>query len=97
MNRTGATGYIGGSVFHTLYTAHPDWSYTVLLRTVPPSFSNLYPAATIIRGDYDSLDAPATAAAISDADAVVHTGNSDHAPSLRALLQGLKKVGFSPP
>ncbi|KAB2571987.1 hypothetical protein DBV05_g9392, partial [Lasiodiplodia theobromae] len=91
---TGATGYIGGSVFHTLYTAHPDWSYTVLLRTVPPSFSDLYPAATIVRGDYDSLDAPATAAAISDADVVVHTGNSDHAPSLRALLQGLKK---SPP
>ncbi|KAL0261137.1 hypothetical protein SLS55_004833 [Diplodia seriata] len=88
---TGATGYIGGSVFHTLYTAHPDWSYTVLLRTVPPTFSDLYPAANIIRGDYDSLDAPSTAAAISDADVVVHTGNSDHAPSLRALLRGLKK------
>ncbi|EOD47105.1 putative nucleoside-diphosphate-sugar epimerase protein [Neofusicoccum parvum UCRNP2] len=84
---TGTTGYIGGSVLHTLYAAHPTYAYTVLLRTVPPSFPHLYPAARIIHGDYDDL-ATLTAAA-ADADIVVHAGNSDHAPSLRAILDGL--------
>ncbi|OJD38682.1 nucleoside-diphosphate-sugar epimerase [Diplodia corticola] len=92
---TGATGYIGGSVFHTLYTAHPEWTYTVLLRSAPPAaFSALYPAAHVVRGDYDSLETTASAA-IAAADVVVHTGNSDHAPSLRALLRVLKAASSS--
>lgn len=27
------TGYIGGDLFHEIYTAHPDWDYTCLVRS----------------------------------------------------------------
>lgn len=46
---TGATGYIGGDAIHTLHTAHPDWSYTVLARRqekgelVQTAFPNVRP------------------------------------------------------
>ncbi|KAH6622409.1 NAD(P)-binding protein [Boeremia exigua] len=86
---TGSTGYIGGSVLHTLATAHPDWPITVLLRSVPPTFTSTYPSITIIRGDYDATETLSTAA--SNADIVVHCGNSDHEPSLAALLAGLRR------
>lgn len=85
---TGATGYIGGSVFHTLYTHHPDYDYTLLLRSGPsPSLRAAYPNAKFLHGDYDSLEVLASAARA--ADIVVHNGNSDHVASLRALLAGL--------
>lgn len=86
---TGGTGYIGGSVLHTIYTAHPDWSITVLLRRVPETFTTCYPNITIVRGDYDSSDLLASQA--SAADIVVHCGDSDHENSLNALLSGLLK------
>ncbi|KAI6890502.1 hypothetical protein KC355_g21324, partial [Hortaea werneckii] len=30
---TGATGYIAGDATHVLYSAHPDWEYSLLVRT----------------------------------------------------------------
>ncbi|KAG9202653.1 hypothetical protein G6514_004145 [Epicoccum nigrum] len=86
---TGATGYIGGSVLATLVTAHPDWTFTALLRRAPPSFSTVYPSVRILHGDYDSVST--LAAAAQDADIVVHCGDSDHEASLNALLAGLKR------
>ncbi|KAF2485559.1 NAD(P)-binding protein [Neohortaea acidophila] len=84
---TGATGYIGGSVFDTIVTHHPEYEVTVLLRNVPQDFSSRYPKVKIIKGDYDSHDI--LAAATSNADVVVHNGNSDHEPSLKAIISGL--------
>ncbi|KAF2020155.1 NAD(P)-binding protein [Aaosphaeria arxii CBS 175.79] len=84
---TGGTGYIGGSVLHTLATAHPEWSITALLRTEPSDFSSKYPGVRVVRGTYDDADVLAREAA--GADVVVHNGNSDHLPSLQALLAGL--------
>lgn len=88
-NRTGGTGYIGGSVLHTLATAHPEYSITVLLRKTPESFKSTYPNIKIIQGDYDSSNTISTAA--EAADIVVHNGDSDHEPSLRAIISGLLK------
>lgn len=84
---TGTTGYIGGSVLHTLITAHPTWSFTVLLRRTPPNFTATYPSITILTGDYSSTHLLSAAAAA--ADIVVHCGDSDHEPSLSALITGL--------
>ncbi|KAJ4987460.1 nucleoside-diphosphate-sugar epimerase [Stagonosporopsis vannaccii] len=89
VHSTGSTGYIGGSVLHTLATAHPNWPITVLLRRVPPTFSTTYPRITVLHGDYDATSILSTAA--ENADIVIHCGDSDHEPSLRALLTGLRR------
>lgn len=84
---TGGTGYIGGSVLHTIATAHPEYDITVLLRRVPEAFTSTYPNLKIVKGDYDSTDLLSEEA--SKADVVVHNGDSDHEPSLNALITGL--------
>lgn len=89
IHSTGGTGYIGGSVLHTIATAHPEYSITVLLRKIPSNFQSTYPNITIIQGDYDSFDTIASAA--SAADIVIHNGDSDHEPSLNAIISGLFK------
>ncbi|KAH5017018.1 hypothetical protein HBI70_215830 [Parastagonospora nodorum] len=86
---TGGTGHIGGSVLHTIYTAHPEWSITVLLRRVPETFTKCYPNVAIIQGDFDSSSLLSTNA--EAADIVIHCGDSDHENSLNALLSGLLK------
>lgn len=84
---TGGTGYIGGSVLHTIATTHPDWLLTVLLRSTPTNFTLTYPRIKIINGDYDSADLISSAA--SEANIVVHCGDSDHSASLNAIIAGL--------
>ena len=86
---TGATGYIGGSVLHTITTAHPEYLFTVLLRKTPEKFKATYPTITIIQGDYDSFVTISKAA--EAADIVIHNGDSDHEPSLNAIITGLLK------
>lgn len=65
-NSTGGTGYIGGSVLHTIVTAHPEYDVTVLLRKVPGAFSSTYPKVKIVQGDYDSFDVLAEEASKAD-------------------------------
>ncbi|KAI4605950.1 hypothetical protein J4E83_010376 [Alternaria metachromatica] len=84
---TGGTGYIGGSVLHTLYTTHPSYSITVLLRRTPETFTSTYPNITILTGSYTDTSLITSAAA--SADIVVHNGDSDHEPSLSAIISGL--------
>ncbi|KAA8567039.1 hypothetical protein EYC84_010123 [Monilinia fructicola] len=73
---TGGTGYIGGSVLDTIAKAHPEYELTALLRSIPSNFASLYPKIKIVKGDYDSVDI--ISAAASEADIVIHNGNSDH-------------------
>ena len=68
---TGATGYIGGTVFDTIVKAHPEYDITVLLRNVPADFEKRYPKVKIVKGDYDSFDIISDAA--SKANIVVRT------------------------
>jgi hypothetical protein len=56
-------------VLHTIVTSHPEFDITVLLRSPPANFSDVYPDVKIVRGDYDSFDILANAA--SEADVVV--------------------------
>lgn len=54
---------------------------------MPATFSSTYSTIQIIHGDYSSTEALSAAAAA--ADIVVHCGDSDHEPSLTALITGL--------
>ena len=87
-HRTGGTGYIGGSVLHTLAPAYPNATITILLRRTPPAtLASSYPNVRVLQGDYTSTDILASAA--ENADVVLHNGDSDHEPSLQALMTGL--------
>lgn len=59
----------------------------MLLRRVPDAFSSTYPGVKIVRGNYDDVETIKSNAAV--ADIVIHNGDSDHEPSLKAILSGL--------
>ncbi|KAF2119376.1 NAD(P)-binding protein [Lophiotrema nucula] len=86
---TGGTGYIGGSVLDTIAKAHPDYEITALLRNEPQAFKSTYPKVKVVKGDYGSAEILSSEAA--KADVVVHNGDSDHEPSLKAIIDGLLK------
>ena len=54
--RTGATGYIGGTVLDILVRHHPEYNITVLLRKVPDGFHEKYPNVNVVIGSFDDAD-----------------------------------------
>jgi nucleoside-diphosphate-sugar epimerase len=89
LHSTGVTGYIGGDIFHSLYNAHRDWSYTLLVRNPErgTAVAAKYPSATLVYGDLSDSDVLSAAAA--DADLVIHAAHSDDPNSASALVAGL--------
>ncbi|TVY45739.1 hypothetical protein LSUB1_G000403 [Lachnellula subtilissima] len=90
---TGATGYVGGDVLHTLLQSHPTWetNITCLYRT-PSSINKLtttYPAIKTIQGTLESTQILEDEAA--KADIVLHFASSDHVPAAEAIKAGLLK------
>ncbi|CAK7268319.1 hypothetical protein SEPCBS57363_003032 [Sporothrix epigloea] len=91
----GATGYIGGDAFYALYNAHPEYDYTLLVRSQSRAdvVTKAFPGAENIHfvfGNLDSADVISEAAAA--ADVVLHAGNSaDDQPSTQAIVDGLLK------
>ncbi|KAK6864046.1 hypothetical protein PG990_006514 [Apiospora arundinis] len=93
---TGATGYIGGDALSVLIQAHPDFEYTLLVRTQEKAdkVKTQYPNATIILGDLNDSELLREQAA--KADIVLHTADaSDHEGAARAIAAGLAE-GHSP-
>ena len=41
-------------MLHTIVKAHPEYDVSVLLRSTPEGFKELYPNVRIVQGDYDS-------------------------------------------
>ena len=66
IDRTGGTGYIGGSVLDAIVKQHSEYDVTVLLRNIPPGFQNKYPDVKIIEGDFDNTDLISATAAEND-------------------------------
>ena len=69
VSRTGATGFIGGSVLEKLIKEFPELEITALLRKPVPEFKQRYPKVKIVLGDFDSFDVIEKAA--SEADIVI--------------------------
>ncbi|TGZ83701.1 NAD(P)-binding protein [Ascodesmis nigricans] len=82
----GATGYVGGTILHTLITAHPDYLITVLVRTSEASalISQTYPSVTPVIGTLDATDILTQAA--TGVDIVINAAHSDHTFALHTLL-----------
>jgi N-acetyl-gamma-glutamylphosphate reductase len=80
-NRTGATGYIGGDALVTLFARHPEFSYSVLVRTTEKAkqVKAQYPEIRIVLGDLD--DSPLLQQESAAADIVLRkwtTSPHDH-------------------
>ncbi|ORY57225.1 uncharacterized protein BCR38DRAFT_354931 [Pseudomassariella vexata] len=84
------SGYIGGEAFYSLYEAHSDYEYTLLVRNEERGkpVAEKYPKVRLVYGTLDSADVIEKEAAA--ADIVVHTANSaDNIPSARAIAKGI--------
>ncbi|KAK7908486.1 hypothetical protein PG985_015789 [Apiospora marii] len=93
---TGATGYIGGDALSVLSQAHPEFEFSLLVRTQDKAdkVQAQYPKATIVLGDLD--DSGLLREQAAKADIVLHTADaSDHEGAARAIAAGLAE-GRSP-
>ncbi|PNS15269.1 hypothetical protein CAC42_8270 [Sphaceloma murrayae] len=86
---TGVSGYIGGDAFHALFEAHPDYTYTALVRSGPRAaqVAAAYPSLRLVYGDLASVDLIAAEAAA--ADVVLHSASADDAAPAQAIIKGL--------
>ncbi|KAF9891002.1 hypothetical protein FE257_005259 [Aspergillus nanangensis] len=86
---TGATGYIGGDVFYAVHQAHPDWQYSLLVRSKDKGaqVSSKYPDVKIVYGDLDS--ASIIEEEVKNADIVLHCADCDHVASAKAIAKGV--------
>ncbi|WYZ44264.1 hypothetical protein EsH8_VII_000700 [Colletotrichum jinshuiense] len=93
---TGVTGYIGGDAFYSLYKKHPEYEYSLLVRSEERAapVKKAYPNVRIVVGslhDADIIEKEAAAA-----DIVVHTAeSSDDEPSAKSIAKGLAE-GHTP-
>ncbi|CVK82929.1 uncharacterized protein FPRO_01403 [Fusarium proliferatum ET1] len=87
---TGVTGFVGGTAFAKIHDAHPDYDYTLYIRSEDRAkiISKKYPKVRFVYGDLASTDVIEKAA--SEADVVVHTAESaDSLPAAKAIARGL--------
>jgi len=87
---TGVTGYIAGDALFAIYSKHPEFEYTALVRTEEKAAQvrEAYPAVRLVLGDLDNADLLNQEA--SKADIVLHAADaSDHEGAARAIASGL--------
>ncbi|KAI4920708.1 uncharacterized protein J4E92_008352 [Alternaria infectoria] len=88
----GVTGWVGNASARAIAAAHPDYEWTVLLRsqTKEESVKQFLPQGTrFVIGDFDSHDVISSAAAT--ADIVINWGSSDYEPLTKSIIDGMKK------
>lgn len=66
MIRTGATGYIGGSVLTKIISHFPDLEISALSRSTTQEFSDKYAHVNIIKGTFNDFDVIEKASSNSD-------------------------------
>ncbi|KAI5789672.1 nucleoside-diphosphate-sugar epimerase [Peziza echinospora] len=87
---TGVTGYIAGTVLHTLAVEkHPEYSYTALVRNEKAGLKirEQIPNVEVVIGDLESFDVLEIES--SKADIVINCANNDHTASIPYILRGL--------
>ncbi|KAK5159270.1 hypothetical protein LTS14_002412 [Recurvomyces mirabilis] len=89
---TGATGYIAGDAIHHIYEKHPEYEYTLLIRTREKAdiVKKALPKVNIVIGDLENSSLLEQQA--SEADVVLHAADaSDHEGAAKAIAAGLVK------
>ncbi|KAF4967796.1 hypothetical protein FZEAL_10488 [Fusarium zealandicum] len=87
---TGVTGFVGGAAFAEIHDKHPDYDYTLFVRSEErgKAVAGKYPHVKFVYGDLASTDVIEKAAA--EADVVVHTAESaDSVSAAEAIAKGL--------
>ncbi|KAF5267292.1 hypothetical protein FOXYS1_1835 [Fusarium oxysporum] len=96
---TGATGYIGGDVLHTLLKSHPEYKVRALVRDVSKgaAITKSYSQVQLVTGGLDDADIIAQEA--QDADVVLHLAATGHLKSVQNIYEALSKKpkGAKPP
>jgi len=82
---TGVTGYIAGDAFHELYSKHPNYQYSLLVRTKDKAEKVLqaYKTARIVLGSLD--DSSLLEEEAANADIVLRGSLLPHLPAHSVL------------
>ncbi|CZR44440.1 uncharacterized protein FPRO_14193 [Fusarium proliferatum ET1] len=88
---TGATGYIGGDVLHTLLKSHPEYKVRALVRDASKgaAITKSYSQVQLVTGELDDTDVIAQEA--RDADVVLHLAATGHLKSVQTIYETLSK------
>ncbi|SCO04396.1 related to nucleoside-diphosphate-sugar epimerase [Fusarium fujikuroi] len=88
---TGATGYIGGDVLHTLLKSHPEYKVRALVRDASKgaAITKSYSQVQLVTGGLDDTDVIAQEA--QEADVVLHLAATGHLKSVQAIYETLSK------
>ncbi|KAG5793946.1 hypothetical protein H9Q69_007010 [Fusarium xylarioides] len=88
---TGATGYIGGDVLHTLLKSHPEYKVRALVRDASKgaAITKSYSQVQLVTGGLDDADVIAQEA--QDADVVLHLAATGHLKSVQTIYETLSK------
>jgi len=65
---TGASGFIGGDALYALEKAHPDWEFSILVRSKDSGakIQKAHPKVNLVIGSLDDSETVANAAAAAD-------------------------------
>ncbi|OJJ29951.1 hypothetical protein ASPWEDRAFT_55458 [Aspergillus wentii DTO 134E9] len=88
---TGATGYIGGQVLHSVRHAHPNIEITALVRSESKAktISDALPGVKITLGDLENDGLIEEQAA--KADIIINAASSKHIQSVKAIARGIER------
>ncbi|KAF2717027.1 NAD(P)-binding protein [Polychaeton citri CBS 116435] len=94
---TGATGYIGGQILHTLTLQHPSAAVYALVRdaTKGEFLKKKYAQVTLVIGDLDASDLIKDEA--SRADVVINAANNKHIASVESVAAGFQASSRNKP
>ncbi|KAJ5753481.1 uncharacterized protein N7511_007634 [Penicillium nucicola] len=86
---TGATGYVGGQVLHSLQQSNPKYDISALVRDAEKAskVSAAYPKVCIVLADLDNTKVIEDEA--RNADIVIHAASNKHMESVKAIAKGL--------
>ncbi|CAG8021563.1 unnamed protein product [Penicillium olsonii] len=87
---TGATGYIGGEILHTLQQSHPEYDITALIRDQEKAnkVTAAFPKIRVVLADLDNVDIIEEES--RKANVVIHAASNKHIASVKAIAKGLE-------
>jgi len=86
---TGASGYIGGAIFHLLLQHKEKYAITAMVREEKQASKFHDLGVKTVLGDLN--DSEVITKSVVNSDVVIHTANADHMGSAQAIIAGLEQ------